>query len=451
MEPKTSCWHIFFVFLKLGITSFGGPIAHIGYFRDEFVTRRQWLSERDYADLVALCQFLPGPASSQVGMALGMMRANYAGALAAWLGFTLPSALLLIAAAIGLQHWATLAPTALSATTLTTDPLYGLLHGLKLVAVAVVAQAVWGMGKTLCNDTAKITMMLCAVLLLSLWTSIWPQVTTILLGAVMGYLWFGPHARSKETHAAAAPATTAAVTDAPAAANIANPIRHSRKSGAAWGVAWLLLLVGLPLLAMHSSSSAVALFDAFFRAGSLVFGGGHVVLPLLQAEVVPTGMVDAQQFMAGYGAAQAVPGPLFSFAAFLGASMPYGPTGMPGLPFMEGLPGIDSQLAYSISHGVLALVAIFLPAFMILAAVLPYWQAVRSSAHIQAAMAGVGASVVGILVSALYQPIWRETVGSATDFAAIVLVYVALVFWKIPVWLIVLTAAVAGAGFSYIT
>lgn len=402
MSSIRKFWEIFFIFLKLGITSFGGPIAHIGYFRDEFVTRRQWLSERDYADLVALCQFLPGPASSQVGMALGMMRANYSGALAAWLGFTMPSACLLIAFAMGLQHWGAGVPT-------------GLIHGLKLVAVAVVAQAVWGMSKSLCNSSAKITLMVATVFALSLWSSLWAQVVVIILGGLIGYfIMRGPQSASQS----------------PAQSSEHLSLQVSKTAGAYWGAAFILLIILLPSLALMTSSPFVSIVDSFFRAGSLVFGGGHVVLPLLQAEVVPTGLVNAEQFMAGYGAAQAVPGPLFTFAAFLGASMEQGPSGIFG--------------------GLLALCAIFLPAFMILAAVLPYWDSVRKSPSMQAVMAGVGASVVGILLAALYNPIWTGAVRTPTDFAWVLVAYVALVYWKMRVWAVVLGSAFAGIFLSYL-
>lgn len=389
---RSMLWDVFLSFLKLGLTSFGGPIAHIGYFRDEFVTRRQWLSERDYADLVALCQFLPGPASSQVGMALGMMRAHYLGALAAWIGFTLPSALLLIGFALGLSHWGDVLPR-------------GVIHGLKIVAVAVVAQAVWGMAKTLCNSGRKIAIMLASLMVLAFWSSVWSQVAVIGLGAATGLFLLKQH----NSQPASAPLS----------------LRLSKTAGALWGLSFAALLFLLPALAVTYPQTALALVDSFFRAGALVFGGGHVVLPLLQVEVVPNGLVSADNFMAGYGAAQAVPGPLFTFAAFLGASMQQGPTGLAG--------------------GILALLVIFLPAFMVLAAVLPFWHAVRTSAAMQTLMAGVGASVVGILLSALYHPIWTSSVQSAVDFAAVVLAFVALMYWKLRPWVVVLSAGVLGA------
>ena len=393
MQKANTLWDIFVSFLKLGLTSFGGPIAHISYFRDEFVNRRKWITEQDYADLVALCQFLPGPASSQVGMALGMMRAHYLGALVAWIGFTMPSALLLIGFALSLNQLGENLPT-------------GVIHGLKIVAVAVVALAAWGMAKTLCNSVLKATLMAFIVLLLAYWPSIWSQVLAIVLGGVIGIFIskIAPSERLLTEH------TT---------------LRISRKAGTLWGISFLILLFLLPALAISSSQPVVMLLDSFFRAGSLVFGGGHVVLPLLQAEVVPNGLVSADSFMAGYGAAQAIPGPLFTFAAFLGASMQQGPTGIVG--------------------GFLALIAIFIPAFMVLAAVSPFWHAVRKSAMMQAAMAGIGASVVGILLSALYNPIWTSTVQSPLDFAATLVAFVALMHWKLSPWVVVLSGGMIGA------
>lgn len=392
--PSTGIlWEIFLSFLKLGLTSFGGPIAHIGYFRDEFVTRKKWLSEQEYLDLVMLCQFLPGPASSQVGMALGMMRAHYLGALVAWIAFTMPSAFFLIAFALSIHEWGHVLPT-------------GVIHGLKIVAVAVVAQAVWGMAKTLCNSVAKALLMLLSVCVLVYETSIFSQIIVIVLGGCIGLFIFK----------SVLPAS--------------QPIKHlplslSKKAGMRWGICFLLLLFLLPILATAVSSPEVSLVDSFFRVGALVFGGGHVVLPLLHAEVVPNGLVSADSFMAGYGAAQAVPGPLFTFAAFLGASVQQGTNGIAG--------------------GLLALVAIFAPAFMVLAAILPFWHAVRTSTSMQAIMAGVGASVVGILLSALYNPIWVYTITSVLDVTAALLAFVALVYWKLSPWFVVLVGGIIGA------
>lgn len=289
-------WTVFLIFLRLGLTSFGGPIAHLGYFRDEFVVRRQWLSERSYADLVALCQFLPGPASSQVGIALGLSRSGYGGALAAWMGFTLPSAIALILFALGIARYGDVIPV-------------GVLHGLKVVAVAVVAQAVWGMARNLCPDTPRRSIMTAATCFVLLVPSALGQVGVIAMGAIIGLCLFKPE---------------------PSEARDPLPIRIRRRAGMFWLVLFCALLLGLPLLATWFPSQMLSRVDAFYRAGSLVFGGGHVVLPLLQAEVVPTGWVGNDAFLAGYGAAQAIPGPLFTFAAFLGASMNQAPNGWLG-------------------------------------------------------------------------------------------------------------------------
>jgi len=375
----------------LGLTSFGGPVAHLGYFRTEFVEKRKWLSERDYAELVALCQFLPGPASSQVGLAIGLLRGHYRGALAAWLGFTLPSALLLILFSFSLP---------LLQSTLTQ----GVLHGLKLVAVAVVAHAVWGMAKTLCNTPAKVSIMTLSAVLILLLPMIWLQPAVILLGALLGYLYLAQESKASSSHL---------------------PVKFSFTTANTFGLIFLVLLVGLPLFSQLYPVAAMQLFDIFYRAGALVFGGGHVVLPLLQAEVVPSGLVDADTFLAGYAAAQAVPGPLFTFAAFLGASANGPVTGITG--------------------GVLALLAIFLPSFFVLAAVLPYWQKLRSSAKISRVMAGVGASVTGILLAALYQPIWLSSILGPVDLALALIGFVALQFWRRPAWQVVLAGALVGA------
>lgn len=392
MTKRSALWDIFVCFFQLGLTSFGGPAAHIGFFRTEFVTRRQWLSEHDYAQLVALCQFLPGPASSQVGMAIGMLRAHYAGALLAWLGFTLPSALLLIAFALGLNHWGDMVPS-------------GLLHGLKIVVVAVVAQAVWGMAQTLCNSRAKFVITLACFAVLLAWSSVWSQLVVIGAGALAGWLWLQP-------------ASTALPVSALA-------LQVSKRAALGWGLGFALLLLLLPLSVSWTANPTLTLLDSFFRAGSLVFGGGHVVMPLLQADLVPTGFISADRFIAGYGAAQAVPGPLFTFAGFLGASMQQGPTGIYG--------------------GILALLAIFLPAFMLLAAALPFWQTLRTSPSGQTIMAGVGASVVAILAAALYQPIWTSAVVNWLDFAAVLLATTALMYFQLRPWLLVLLGACTGA------
>jgi chromate transporter len=296
-HAEHSPWAVFLIFLRLGLTSFGGPVAHLGYFHAEFVARRRWLGERAYADLVALCQFLPGPASSQVGMALGLQRAGYGGALAAWAGFTLPSAVAVILFARGLARFGDVLPA-------------GGLHGLKVVAVAVVAQAVWGMAGKLCTDRARISLMaLAACVVLALPTA-WTQMGVIVLAGLAGLAMFTAQANGPRRAHEPSPAGVVELrTGAPGA-----------RAGWLWLAAFFALLAGLPLLAALQPEGWLARVDAFYRAGALVFGGGHVVLPLLQAEVVPPGWVDNEAFLAGYGAAQAVPGPLFTFAAFLGAA-----------------------------------------------------------------------------------------------------------------------------------
>lgn len=385
-----SPWNVFLIFLRLGLTSFGGPVAHLGYFREEFVSRRQWLSDRSYADLVALCQFLPGPASSQVGIALGFSRAGYSGALAAWAGFTLPSAIALILFAIGISS----AGSNLSV---------GALQGLKIVAVAVVAQAVWGMARSLCTDAKRITIMMlatCAVLLLP---SVWSQVGVIIVAGLAGVVLFKP---------------------AQLAPHDPLPIQISRRTGAFWLTLFFIILIALPLASDALPNQTLAIVDAFYRAGSLVFGGGHVVLPLLQTEVVPTGWIDEQVFLAGYGATQAMPGPLFTFAAFLGASMSSAPSGWLG--------------------GMIALVAIFIPSFLLVVGALPFWEQLRQNLRTQAALGGINASVVGLLLAALYQPVWTSAILSPQDFGLALIALVALMFWKLPPWLVVVVGGVAG-------
>ncbi|WRQ01303.1 chromate efflux transporter [Stutzerimonas stutzeri] len=394
-KPDRSPWAVFLIFLRLGLISFGGPIAHLGYFRDEFVVRRQWLSERSYADLVALCQFLPGPASSQVGIALGLSRSGYRGALAAWLGFTFPSAIALILFALGIASYGDAMPS-------------GVLHGLKVVAVAVVAQAVWGMARNLCPDAPRISIMAAATCFVLLVPSAWGQVSVIVLAAIVGLLLFKP--QQGEAHDPL-------------------PISVRRRVGLFWLALFLALLMGLPLLAAVFPNQTLAMVDAFYRAGSLVFGGGHVVLPLLQAEVVPTGWVENDAFLAGYGAAQAVPGPLFTFAAFLGASMNQAPTGWLG--------------------GLICLLAIFAPSFLLVVGALPFWEHLRRSLRTQAALLGINAAVVGLLLAALYQPVWTSAIHGPQDFGLALVALVALMFWKLPPWLVVLGSGVLGGLLSF--
>jgi len=387
-RKRAGAWDVLFVFLRLGLTSFGGPIAHLGYFREEFVVRRGWLDEREYADLVALCQFLPGPASSQVGMALGYLRAGYGGALAAWLGFTLPSAVAMILFALGLTHYAQAVPA-------------GVLHGLKVAAVAVVAQAVWGMARTLCPDARRVTLMTVAACCVALAPLAWVQVAVIAAAGVAGL--------------ALLPGRELPLPEP-------LPIAVRRRTGLFWLALFAALLMVLPLLAHLTENPTLTLVDAFYRAGALVFGGGHVVLPLLQAETVPRGWVDAQTFLAGYGAAQAVPGPLFTFAAFLGAVREIPPAGWTG--------------------GLLALTAIFLPSFFLILGALPFWAKWRHLRHTQAALAGVNAAVVGLLLAALYQPVWTSAILQPQDFCLALVAFVALLFWRVPPW-----AVVGGCGF----
>jgi chromate transporter len=380
------------VFLKLGLTSFGGPIAHLGYFRDELVVRRRWLADAAYADLVALCQFLPGPASSQVGIALGLMRAGLPGALAAWFGFTLPSALAMILFAYGVDAFA-------------DEVAAGWLRGLKVVAVAVVANAVWGMARTLSADRERATLTVVAAAIVLFWPGAPGQIGAILLGAVVGILLLGGAAGEGGGH-------------------LRVPVGR-RAALLCLGV-FFALLIGLPILAAATDSMAVRFFDSFYRAGSLVFGGGHVVLPLLQAEVVDPGWVTRDAFVAGYGAAQAVPGPLFTFAAYLGAVM---------IPQPDGVVG-----------GFLCLVAIFLPSFLLVIGVLPFWEGLRRRPQAQAALRGVNAAVVGLLLAALYDPVWTSGIRSPADFALAAAALLLLALWQVPPWLVVVATALAGAG-----
>ncbi|WP_101341847.1 chromate efflux transporter [Cereibacter azotoformans] len=385
---------VFAAFLKLGLTSFGGPIAHLGYFRHEFVVRRAWLTEAAYADLVALCQFLPGPASSQVGFALGLMRAGWLGALAAFAAFTLPSALILL----GVAMTAGLAAGPMGG---------GLFHGLKIVAVAIVAQAVWGMARSLCPDRERASIAVASVAVLAAAPGAFGMVGAILLGAAAGL------ALGRGTGAAGG-------------GHVAMPVSRAQ-AGAALGV-FAVLLVLLPLVA--DQARVLAVFDSFYRAGALVFGGGHVVLPLLQAETVGPGWVSPDSFLAGYGAAQAVPGPLFTFAAYLGAVLGPEPNGFMG--------------------AVIALFALFLPGFLILIGVLPFWDRFRTLPLAQSAMQGANAAVVGILGAALYSPVFTSAIGDLRDFTLALVCFVLLMAWKAPPWSVVLVAAVGGVALGCI-
>jgi chromate transporter len=395
IEPApTSAIEVLSVFSRLGLTSFGGPVAHLGYFRDEFVVRRRWLDEAAYADLVALCQFLPGPASSQVGMAIGLMRAGYVGALAAWIGFTLPSAIALTLFAYGIDAFGDLAGS-------------GWLHGLKIAAVAVVAQAVLGMMRSLAPDRERASVAVAAVVLVIAIPSTAGQIAAIVLGAAAGLVLARPEMAATPEHV---------------------PLRAGRKTGAVLLALFFALLIALPLLAAAVPSHTIALVDAFYRAGSLVFGGGHVVLPLLQAAVVPPGWVGNDLFLAGYGAAQAVPGPLFTFAAYLGAVAGPAPNGWIG--------------------AAICLAAIFLPSFLLVAGALPFWESLRRAPSAQAALRGTNAAVVGLLLAALYQPVWTAGILGPADFALGVVAFLLLFMWHTPPWLVVLLCALAGAAMA---
>ncbi|WP_462382069.1 chromate efflux transporter [Pseudomonas sp. Marseille-QA0892] len=389
-QRRSSPVEILRAFLLLGVTSFGGPIAHLGYFRNEFVARRRWLSEAEYADLVALCQFLPGPASSQVGFALGLMRGGYIGALLAWLAFTFPSVILLLLFA--------------SATSFLDGPLAaGAIHGLKLAAVAVVAHAVWGMARNLCPDNERTGIALAALVVAITLPGSWGQVMAIGIGALLGVLL----CRKAQT-----------ATETPLATAV------SPRAGILSLSVLVLLLIGLPLLAWVSGTQFIALADAFYRAGALVFGGGHVVLPLLEAEVVERGWMSASTFLEGYAAAQAVPGPLFTFAAYLGALVEPAPNGVLGAS--------------------IAVVAIFLPGMLLLIGILPFWTKLKTLPGAHASIAGMNAGVVGLLGAALYDPVWTSAVGSGLDFALAAIAFFLLVRWQWAAWKVVLALTVAG-------
>jgi chromate transporter len=387
--PEGRVGEVFAAFLKLGLTSFGGPVAHLGYFREEFVARRKWVSDRSYADLVALCQFLPGPASSQVGIAIGLSRAGYLGALAAWTGFTLPSALALSVFALGLSAAGNVVEG-------------GWLHGLKAAAVAVVALAILGMARTLAPDRVRASVAVAAALIALAIPSAWGQIGAILLGAIIGMTIFAGEAPS---------------------GHVDTIVSISRRSAIAALTIFAALLIGLPIVAGASGNESIRLFDKFFRVGSLVFGGGHVVLPLLQAEVVPPGWISNDAFLAGYGAAQAVPGPLFTFSAYLG--------GMIG----------------GWKTGLLCLVAIFLPSFLLVIGILPFWDNLRKGRTTQAALRGVNAAVVGLLIAAFYSPVWTSGITSKADFGLGVTAFLLLFRWRTPPWLVVVLCAACGQFF----
>lgn len=382
---------ILLISTRLGLTSFGGPIAHLGYFHEEYVRKRKWMDEKSFADLVALCQFLPGPASSQVGIGIGVMRGGVLGGIVSFIGFTTPSVVALILFALILQG--------LDVSDMSW------IHGLKLVAVAVVAHAILGMAEKLTPDLKRKAIALFALVVTLLWQTAFSQVGVILIAGFIGFLLYRKHAEQEDTP-------------------YEFPV--SRKFAAVCLTLFFGLLITLPIIREATSIGWIALFDSFYRSGSLVFGGGHVVLPLLEREFVPTKWISEEAFLAGYGAAQAVPGPLFTFAAYIGA-------------VVNGWKG-----------GLLATAAIFLPAFLLILGTLPFWNMLRRNPKIKGALMGVNAAVVGILISAFYQPIWTSTILKPLDFAFAAVLFSMLVYWKLPPWVIVVTGAVGGFIFSMI-
>src|SRR5215470_13094595 len=392
-----SSFEVLCIFLRLGLTSFGGPVAHLGYFRAEFVERRNWLDEGAYADIVALCQFLPGPASSQTGISIGLLRAGLPGAFCAWLGFVAPSALAMILFGYGVTQVGDLSHAAW-------------LHGLKIVAVAVVAQAVWGMARNLCPDRERATVAVGAAILALAVPAAPGQIGAIVAGGLIGW------------------AVLRTVAALPPGAPLAIHLPRSWSVTAA--IAFFVLLFGLPTLSTAVPSHTIALFDSFYRSGALVFGGGHVVLPLLQAAVVPPGWVTNDAFLAGYGAAQAVPGPLFTFAAYLGTVMAPAPNGWLG--------------------GLICVAAIFLPSFLLLIGALPFWDTLRRRPGVRSALRGVNAAVVGVLLAALYTPVWTSAILGAADFAIGIAAFLLLALWMVPPWVVVIFGAVAASVVSVI-
>ena len=393
-SPRAPFLEVLIAFLRLGVTSFGGPVAHLGYFRNEFVERRGWLDERTYADLVALCQFLPGPASSQVGIALGIRRAGLLGGLAAWLGFTIPSAVALILFAYGVSTIGDVADS-------------GWLRGLKIAAVAVVALAVWGMARNLSPDPPRATLAVAAAITMLAWPTAIGQVAVIAIAAVIGWRLF-PESRLEPQPVGRFP-----VGRVVAAISLA---------------LFFILLAGLPVLRQAVPNGHIEVFDSFYRAGSLVFGGGHVVLPLLQTQVVPPGWVGNEEFIAGYGAAQAVPGPLFTFSAYLGA-----------MTYSDQTPWLG---------GVFTLAAIYIPSFLLVIGTVPFWDHLRGQAGFIGASRGVGAAVVGLLLAALYDPVWTNAVHTREDFGLALAAFALLALWKWPPWLVVVLSALGGQAIS---
>lgn len=371
---------------KLGLTSFGGPTAHLGYFHNEYIQKRKWMDEKSYADLVALCQFLPGPASSQVGIGIGVARAGVLGGIVSFIGFTLPSVIALILFALILQEF--------------DINQSGWIHGLKIVAVAVVAHAIIGMAQNLTPDIKRKGIALFALVATLFWQTTFTQVLVIVISALFGYFLY------KQVQ----------ISDG---GKMNFPI--SRLFGSVCLGLFFGLLLLLPIINGLISSNWLAMFDSFYRSGALVFGGGHVVLPLLQSEFVPTGQITEEAFLSGYGATQAVPGPLFTFAAYLGTVM------------------------FGWQGGILATIAIFLPAFLLVIGILPFWNILRSHPKMRGSLMGVNAAVVGILISAFYHPIWTSSILSSIDFAFAASLYSMLAFWKLPPWIVVITGAIGGS------
>ena len=386
-----SLLEILLVSTRLGLTSFGGPTAHLGYFHEEYVRRRKWMDEKSYADLVALAQFLPGPASSQVGIGIGVMRAGVLGGIVSFLGFTLPSVIALILFALLLTGF--------------DIGNAGWIHGLKIVAVAVVAHAILSMAKNLTPDLRRKAIALFALIGTLVWQTAFTQVGVILIAALFGFLLYKQHEKDEE---------------------VSTRFPITKRVSAICLLLFFGLLIFLPIIREMTGSYWVAMFDSFYRSGSLVFGGGHVVLPLLEQEFVPSGWLSEESFLAGYGATQAVPGPLFTFAAYLGA-------------VMKGWQG-----------GLIATIAVFLPAFLLILGALPFWDSLRNNPNIKGAIMGVNAAVVGILISALYNPIWTSSILRPIDFALASILFSMLVYWKLPPWIVVLTGAIGGSLMVFI-
>jgi len=375
---------ILLVSLRLGLTSFGGPVAHLGYFQDEYVKRRKWLDDKSFADLIALCQFLPGPASSQVGISIGMVRGGILGGIISWIGFTLPSVVALVIFALAING--------------TSIEGASWVSGLKLVAVAVVAHAIMNMGKKLTPDRPRITIAMITAFILLFYQTALSQIILIMIAAIIGIILF----RNKEL---------------PEGNDVG--LSFKKRTGIISLALFFILLIGIPMVAAGSSSIYMTIFDTFYRVGSIVFGGGHVVLPLLEAEVVPNGLISKEMFLAGYGATQAVPGPMFTFASFIGT------------------------VVSGVSGAVVATIAMFLPSFFLLVGVLPFWDGLRKVKRVRAALLGVNAAVVGLLLAALYDPIWTSAISSSKDVAVSLAAFTLLYFWKVPAWLVVIVTVLA--------